>query len=364
MRRFLHLAALFLPLTLAALSAHAQDAIFNSEVSMDETGTDATDAKNIALKKAEREGLSQLMERLAPDQKDEVMKSLDDKKISAMVKGVEVLDEKIAGNRYRAQLRLSYNALTVSGLIEKRVSDEGISKKVEQNSTGVLIIPVYEENGQEMLWESTNAWRNAWNRVVLERSGGNLIVPYGDSVDTTALSAGTAQSATFGALAPLVNRYGVGQIVILRAVYRTEPNVGIDVVKRDISRSKNEVLLLDYRADPQENKDQLLVRAAQDLAEQLDRAREDMISKKALTSNTEGRVMALIPISTLAAWTEVRQKMMKLPVVTKLEIIAIAPTQVDVLIHFRGDKAALSKTLETIGLHLMDNGNYWVITRD
>jgi hypothetical protein len=348
---------------LLAAPLHAQDAIFTSDVSQDVTAETAEAAREQAMKKAEREGLGLLLDKLAPEQKAALMVKLEDEIVAAMVKSVEVLDEKIAGPRYRALLRVSYNALAVNTLLDKKVSAEGPQEPM-LSSTSTLVIPVYVEEGKTVLWEPTNPWRDAWQRVVLEFSGGNVLAPYGDEPDRGAATTETVQSANYAALMPYFTRYGVGEVVVVKAAYRGGEQPGLDVVKRHVSRGRNETFVLDYHADPGEDKSALLYRVAKDLSDQINRNREDMVSARAVLGKTEGRMMILIPMTTLDAWTRVRGTLLKLQTVSKLDVLAVSPRQVDVMMQYKGSKESLAADITGLGLRVVQNANYWVVSRE
>lgn len=346
--------------------ASAQEAFLRSDVSVDVSGKDATEARASAMKQAERTGLKNLLSRLAPGQEEDAMKGLDDARIRAMVQGTEVLEERIAGNRYRAQLRVSYKALAVNQLIEKRVSAAGSVAGRLSQSTAILVLPVYEAGGESLLWEPSNAWREAWRRVQLETGGGNVVVPYGDGRDIATANAATVQSATYDALAPLINRYGAGQVAVVKASLK--PAQGSDasmleVIKRDVGRMRSDVFPLEYRADPQESVDDLLLRAARDLAEQIGRQREDALSREAVSGGEpENRVLVVIPIETLQGWSDLRGRLLNIPSVVQVELLAIAPRQVDALLHFRGQKEGVEHSAAAAGLVVTPGNGYWVIS--
>ncbi|MBV8938708.1 MAG: DUF2066 domain-containing protein [Alphaproteobacteria bacterium] len=356
-----------LPLALAVLvwaaPAHAQEALFTSIVNVDSTAADAGEARKAAMKTAERQGLAQLLDKLASDQKDSVLASLDEPAISALVRAIEVVEEKITGSRYRAQLKVNYDALAVNRLLEKRVSAEGIPDQLE-HATSVLIIPMYEENESAMLWEGNNTWRAVWERVALEYRGGNLIIPYGDSIDAGALKFTEAMGVTFPQLAQLINRYGVGGVIILKAALRTEPTLSLFVVKRQLTKLTSETFSYEYQADPLEDKGALLLRAARDMAEQIDKQREELLARRAIRSTAETEVMAITPLSTMESWTAVRAMLLSVPSIEKLEVLAVGPKQVDMLLHFKGEKAVLLAALRSTGLTVKEVGNYWIIAHE
>src|SRR5262249_48355027 len=153
-------------------------------------------------------------------------------------------------------------------------------------------------------------------------------------------------SVTYSALIPMTVRYGVSDVVILQATFTHAPDMQLSVVKRRISRTQNEVNLLNYRADPQETKDMLLARAARDIADQLEHKKtEEAECIKTVTGGERNTVMVLASISTLASWTQLRAKLSTLPMIDKLETLAVSPQQVDLVIHYRGSPESLGNAI-------------------
>ena len=146
----------------------ASEAIVNSEVNVDITSNDPTSARTQAMSKAEVDGLVALLERLGPPgQAKDIMSTLDSKKITAMVKGTEIAEERITGNRYRARLIVSFDGSEISKIMSGATAPE--AKEFLPASVGsFLIIPGMEVGNQQLLWEDSNIWRKVWNEVALE----------------------------------------------------------------------------------------------------------------------------------------------------------------------------------------------------
>lgn len=340
-------------------------AIVNSEVQVDTTGKDAADARAQAMIQAKADALKDLLNRLAaPGQADVIMSTLDSKKVAGMTRGTEVLEEKIGDGRYRARLIVSFDADEVSKLI----TDFGIgtaASDVPSKTSAFLFITSYEEEGKIMLWEDKNPWRSTWKMIGLEVNSGDIIVPYGDNNDQIIIDQHNLASANYAALAPLTVRYGVSDIIILQAKYVKNPDMVLTVIKRRISRANNEVNLLTYRADPQETRDTLMVRAARDIVDNLHNKKNEEISTvQGLHSGEKGKIMVLASITTLNSWTHLKAKLEGLPMVEHLEMLAMSPSQADMVVHYRGTLESLATGITGIGLRLAKNDTYWVVSRD
>ncbi|MDE3016228.1 MAG: DUF2066 domain-containing protein [Pseudomonadota bacterium] len=349
---------------LAALPSLASEALVNSDVDVDVVGKDAADARAQAMIKGESDALASLLDKLAtPEQAQGIMSALNADKISGMVRGTEVLDEKISSNRYRAHLVVTFDGGDISGLISK-MGAAG-SAPSPQAVGAFLIIPVYEEDNADVLWEDGNPWRTVWKATALEVASGDIVVPFGDAQDQAVVNAQTIASANYATLAPLMIRYGVSDIVIAQAKFTRLPDMTLTVIRRHISRTENEVNMLTYRADPQETKNTLLARAARDIADGIKHIKiEETQSVMAVHGGDRSTVMVLASISTLASWTDIRARLSALPMVDQLELLAMSPQQVDMIIHYRGTAESLANAITSKNIRLVKNSKYWVVSRD
>jgi hypothetical protein len=355
---------LLLIFALFPIKLWAGEAIVNSQVEVDVTGKDAVDARTQAMEKATIDALTDLLNKLAqPGQAQDILSSLDSRKISKMVKGTEVLDEKISGNRYHAQLMVSFDGDELSNLISK-ASEQNI------NDTGnavnsFLIIPAYQEGPKTILWEDTNPWKMVWKNVGLENNSGDVIVPFGDAKDNNIIDVDTITTATYASVVPMTIRYGVTDIVIVQAKLVQKPDLILTVIKRRISRGRNEIHTLNYRADPQETRDLLLARAARDIVSGLQHKKtEEMSTTQSVRGGERNKIMMLASISTMSSWTQLRSKLSALPMVDRVELLAISPKQVDVILHYRGSPESLARAITTSNIRLIQNNDYWVVSRD
>ncbi len=75
-------------------------------------------------------------------------------------------------------------------------------------------------------------------------------------------------------------------------------------------------------------------------------------------------MMMLANISTLSSWTQLRSKLSALPMVDRIELLAISAKQVDIIIHYRGAPDSLARAITTNNIRLLQNKDYWVVSRD
>ena len=355
-----------LALALAPVQGFA-GSLINSEVDVDVTSNDTASAREQAMIKGQANALEDLLGRFTTgEQAKNVVSGLDQRQIAGMARGTEVLSEKMASNRYRATLKVSFDADEISKLIGGGNGGSGVAQAAPTGS--FLILPSYEEDGNVLLWDEGNPWRNAWKVTGVESSSGDIIVPYGDKADISVLDVKSLSSANYSALLPLIVRYGATDIILLHAKFTQSGQTAdttLEVVKRRINRTQNEVNVLTYRADLQENRDALMARATHDIVESLQHKKnEEAESIKTVFGGEHNSLMLLASVSTLNSWTTLRAKLSTLPMVDKLEPLAISPQQVDLIIHYRGSADSLANAITAQNIRLRQTPTYWVISRD
>ncbi|MEQ1789957.1 MAG: DUF2066 domain-containing protein [Rickettsiales bacterium] len=351
-------------LTFFQVPAWAGETIINSQVEVDATGEDAVDARAQAMAKGSVDALTDLLNKLSPlGQAQDIVAMLDSRKIDKMVKGIEVFDERISDNSYYAKLIVSFDGDELSALIAK--SSEQLENSSISDINSFLIIPSYQEDRRVILWEDNNPWRAVWKNAGLENISGDIIVPYGDFKDSSLIDLESISTVTFASLVPMTIRYGVSDIVIVQAKLTETPDLALSVTKRRISRNDNEISVLNYRADPQETRDLLLARAARAIIYELQHKKnEELLAIQAVRGGEHNKMMMLASISTLSSWTQLREKLSALPMVDRVELLAISAKQVDMIVHYRGKPESLARAIQTNNIRLIKNKDYWVVSRD
>lgn len=345
-----------------AAPVHAEDTMLPSTVIVDATGSDATDAKNKAMAKAERDAFDQILRKFSPDLAPDIIARTPADKLSGYVRGIEVIEEKISGNRYRATLKVNLSGDGIERLLDDAAKPPPAA--AIGGSGGVLVLPVYDNNGTPLLWEPKNSWRITWGRAAVELGKGQVIVPFGDSTDSGIITAANVSGAGYDVLVPMLQRYGTGDVVVITASMGGDAQPLLTVNQRIIGKESTEIGSFTYHADEGESKDDLLNRAARDLAGQL-ATRRAADHDMAATRNTPGTPQMMIAsISTLAAWSKIRETLSDLPMVKRVDILAMAPRQVDVMVYYTGNAQTLSDNMQVKGLRVARQDKYWVIARD
>lgn len=368
MQRFT--ATMMLIVLLWPLAAHAAEPLFIGQARVDVMGESPEKARDAAVKQAKRDALADLCTKFAPSQKSLLMESLTDKKIDEMVRGVKFVNEHADGNRFRAEAQVSVSAEAFNKLVADQIT--AIESDEDLVTTSSLILPVFETAERTLLFEKKNLWGEEWKGVARNVGRGQLITPYGDSVDYSMLNARDAATSEFHDFAPLLRRYGVRDVIILRAKLiksdmvgnnledpkaKKKPNI-LEIEERRVQSFQDEIKTFEYVADSKETDRELYARAARDLSIYIIKMQKDTVSNVAARKRQLQSIMAVVPITTMQHFNWLREKLSKVAGVELLEVLAIKPRQADLRIHYSGESTVLVDAMKTAGLNVEAHENY------
>lgn len=364
--------ALAVSVVLPAL-AQMQEPYTVRDVSVSVTADNATQARIDALSEAERKGFDRLLEQLQLDPATKAnLAALDASAISRMVRSYEVRDEKVTATSYEANLDIAYDPQQVKNFSQPSANNPmmgatGNAYQVGQMVAGrgnsqstILVLPIERKGGTPQLWSDNNEWRRIWSGV--DRDGTSVIrLPVGDQSDQAVMSAELAANAPYQSFGPIAERYQAASILVAEAIYTDSPGASVvDVNLRSMSvGGQSNSLTLTYEAQPDETMNDVLYRAAGDIAQRL--LAEGRSHAQAQTQ-PQNRITVLSQLGNISDWVLLRRRLMQLPGVERIELSAISNQQADLVVHFQGSPDVLANNMAAQGLSVSQAYNYWVVT--
>lgn len=357
------LVGLWFPTVLLA-QQYTNEITLESEVYVDISSETPADVQQKAIEEAEQRGFSQLLARFTPDDRIHVLENTSPREVTAIVRGVEVLNEKIVGSRFRGTLRVLYSADGLDRIIEKRLEER--PEIIDTlNTRSILVFPIYAQDGNVLLWEEDNKWREIWDELGLQRGKATILTPYADATDMQLMPTKTVLSANYKDFAPLRERYGVRDIVVLAAEYFRGEDTHLKVMQRYIGRNLNDVSELTYRADPQENQHMLMQRAASDIAHFITYKLDTGIVKEEIhSSDTLTKLLIVIPLSSISEWTDLQKRLIAIPQIDKVHLKAMAADQVDAELYYKGLEDVLEDNLKQHNINYHKHPDYWTVWKN
>jgi hypothetical protein len=335
---------------------------FNSSVdgiAVEATGTNASEAKEIAVAEGEQAAFRKLIEQMEPERAAAIIAGTPRERISAMVRGYEVVEEKMSPKSYRATLRYNFDPRQLSRVVQMESTavstTAGVSGKKELfskplNPQAILLLPVWKDRNVYRFWEAENIWRLIWGSLTLQYGNGLIVVPFGDQRDQRDMEGGRVLESDFVLLAPVAERYGTGQIWTMYAeVDEDDPAQTLIVTLRKISPNTN-IVKEEYRYP---------LKARETLNAQMQRAAIDILKRiqntQPATAASEEQVNTLtvhMMQVDLKDWEEIRRKLLKVPAMQKVDVISMSYYQTSVLLTYRGNPELLGKMLAAAGFRL------------
>ncbi len=327
-------------------------------LAVDVTAESALAARQQAMREGQRQALNILLRRITLRTDHLSLPDPSDDAITQIVATVEVAKEKTSTVRYLAELTVRFHRNAVRGLLRS----VGI-RFSETRAKPILVLPVFEKGAALSLFEAGNVWRGAWESLNLTATSLlPLRLPTGDLQDITTLAPAAAVAGKSKQLRAIALRHGVENVIVAHAVLRIDlasggvPQVHVNLLRFGPRGKSTEVL--DYMADVSGGLEQALnnlaLRVAVDQEEQWKRRTQ-------LSFGADTSLSALVPLSGLADWLTVRQRLGASAMVRSIVLQGISRQDAQVVINYMGDPDSLVVSLAQSDLDLALIDGFWTL---
>lgn len=346
--------------------AEGQAPDFSATVTVDATADSAAAARDLARLDGQRRALALVIEQLSGSSDSTKLPKLDDKTITDMVESFEVANERMSAVRYLADYTFHFRPAKVRRFVHvaDNASAEPANKPpaVESGIKPIVVLPVYQDGARSVLWGEPNPWREAWGQRSTEPSGsGRLTVPLGDAGDLQAIDADQAESGVSDALAAEAQRYGTSETIVALATATREGGKlsGLDLSMKRYRAGRladSQGTTLD--ANPDESERDFLKRAADAVA-------AEVTSKKSAgaAGDQQATLAATVPISSLADWVQVRDRLAAVPAVRKVDLLSLSRQEAKIQLRYVGSSDQLRSSLGEVDLDLGGGDPQWRLQR-
>jgi hypothetical protein len=319
----------------------ASEAYTVHDLPVDAEAKSAAAARDIALAKGQNEAFGLMMLRLVVAEDRARVPSLGDAEIADLIEGFEIADERVSPTRYRASLTVTFSEDRIKSMLRSLQL-----RFAESAGRPIVVIPVMVEKDGPVLWSDDNLWLHAWSARDVPGGLIPLVVPLGDSADIETLSVVQAVDGDAAALSSFAGRYDAGEVIV--AVARVEPASGakgVAVVSLNVSRSgaeTSESFVEEVRGAVGQPLEEVLTLATDRVAARLN---ERWKVANVIRYDTPGSLRAVVPLTGLRDWVEVRNALAGLSLVAEIEVVALARSGADIVLHYYGDQAQLETAL-------------------
>jgi Uncharacterized protein conserved in bacteria (DUF2066) len=347
---------------------------YSATVKVDATADSAAAARAIARTDGQRHALQQVIGQLSGSTDLSKLPKLDDSAITNLVANFEVADEKMSTVRYLADYTFHFRPAKIRQLMRSAniamadtatgnpaaAGTQGPDAKTPMPTTAV-IVPVYRDGDQLVLWDDPNPWREAWGQAPTAAGSTKLSVPLGGVSDLTAIDAEQASDGDPQALTDIAKRNGAEEALVTVASARHDGDrlAGLDVaVKRyrlgQPIGSRRESI----DAEPGESSNALFQRAISLVLADLAHGG----GAAAPVAEKETSLSVTIPIESLGEWVGLRRKLVAVPGVHAVELLSLSRREAKVTIRFAGKPEQLKASLAQAQLDLGGTDPEWRLT--
>ncbi|WP_282609652.1 DUF2066 domain-containing protein [Pelagibius sp. Alg239-R121] len=319
---------------------------------MDATAAAAATARDAALAKGYLDAYARLIGRLVPKEEQARAPQLTSGQIANYTVDFSVARERTSSVRYLADITYRFRPEEVRRLLR----NNGIGF-AETRSKPVVVLPLQDAGGTEILWEDGNTWRDIWS--IRTGSGGlvPLIVPLGDLSDISSISADEAVNGDAERLSALAERYGAGSVLVSRAALLGDAEVGtaelgLSMTRFDSNGSPQPFGAETYRQQTGELLEDFLMRAADTVEASI---QERWKGSNVLRYGVESTIQVKVPVTGLGDWVEIQKRLREIPAVVGSNVQAISKQLVDLSITYVGDEKQLTIALRQNDLTLLMN---------
>jgi hypothetical protein len=346
---------LLLPLQVMAAQSYVID-----NITVDAEGEDNSDARIKALSGGISEAFRQLAVKLNASKSQDIIAKTSSTEQDKMVKGIEILSEKVTSKHYHAVVRYHFYTEAVDAIFPEK-SETQNTQLVENKNNAVLIIPVNFESEELSLWQEENKWRYIWYESALISGNGLVITPLGDLNDRVDVDDSNVEKATNKSLAGMYKRYGVAEIYIVTAYFnkKADPKPTLEVTLKRLLPDKDEVTRKDYTIHSTENVQELMSRASNDIAKYLYRLQT--INPNKIEFDRLKEINARVNISDIKEWENLRNRLLAQGNIVSVKFNSISFYETNMTISFKGTAELLGKTLVSAGLRVFQDGDNLVL---
>ncbi len=347
-----------IPRIASAQSTRIQaDSVFTIvDIHVDKTAGNASIARKQALAEGERLAFNKLLRILTLRRDHQRLPKLTGEEISGYVQDFAVANEKNSAVRYLADLTYRFKANEIRGLLR----DFEI-EFAETRSKPVLMLPVYQVAGAVSLWDEPNPWRSAWSDRLKFEGLVPLVFAKGDLTDISLIGAELAVKGDEQRLKAIAKRYGVSTVMVAQGALVSTAK-GLPGLRMTVDRyglgEKKRAVSADIVTQSGEGIDDLLLRGATDIAHRI----EDQWKTDNLLQFEQVAVLAAtLPIASLKDWVEAKNRLAKVAVISRADLVLLSRNEVRLNVHYIGDPNQLTLALAQADISLVEEEGNWVL---
>ncbi len=329
-------------------------------VPVEATAENAAAARTPAIASGEKRAAQIMMRRLTQSADYGRLPALSDTELQTLVRGIEINDERIGGNRYTAKVTVNFNANALRSLLR----NAGIPF-TEATAKPILVVPVLDIDGRRLMWEDANPWREAWAQRANDGALQPITVALGDAQDAQTIDATSAASVDEAKLRALANRYQMSDIAVAAAQIKRNPSNWVMQVTVTRLGGGDATMVLSYNGQG-DNYQAVMDEAARDIAGRLEDRWKQAAAMPAATAGAapgdRQKLAATVPLTALGDWLIVRDRLARVSGLNRVDVHSLTKTDAQLVLTYTGDPQRLTLMLSQRDLALEQGPDgYWTL---
>lgn len=321
---------------------------FAAEINVDVTAENAVQAKEQAMRQAQREAFIEVVSKLTDAENVAKLQELTDDEIVHFVRSVGVGDEKTGGNKYVAVLTVQLD----EALLRDYLAENDM---IEAETAELLVIPVFKpvESYNPLLWENDNLWRQSWLAKGMIKFGTMQIRTIGERFrDVKNLTADTTLYMDSRLYEAVSEMNGSDKIYVVYA--QTMSNGDFKVVVKDL-KNKEEDSFTVYNDENDNIFDKAIEKSVMFISNMERNARYME------RPTTTGTINAVYMYENMKDWLSKSTAMDALPMVEGIDTKSFGGGKVNFTIRYTGSLEDLWQAFQELGLSHETIDNYFII---
>lgn len=337
--------------------AMAYDSLFIVDgVKVDVTAGNSVTAQNKAFDEAQNKAFSILAQRMVAKAQAESVSTPNALTIASLVKDYEVTEEQLSSIRYVGTYTFRFREAAVS----KFFSVSGVTF-TNVGSKTLLVLPVLQRDGRNMIWSEGNLWMRAWSSARLPSGLVPVEVPIGDLMDIADIDEDQALSYERRKLDNMLGRYDATEAAIMIAV----PDKTLSGISNELERAKGRLRISIYRTDrskAEHVKDIFLESDGNETVKSIydrgvfnayDALQNDWKRKTLSNASQSKKFHVRVPLGNIRQWAYVQKMLNTTARLNNISVLSMNKTEARLSFEFRGNinglRDALSRSNMSIG---------------
>ena len=316
-------------------------------------GKSPADARNLAVSTAQRDAFLILLTRL--EISTNIADNINNEEISDMVMSQQIDGEKIAGNNYSGNFKITFAKSFVDHILAKK----NLPQTVQKNSDNYLLIPVKIVNRQPILWEQNNDWKRAIENNLNKDRASKFITPEADIESISTINRDNISSANFNDLEPLLSKYNALAAYTMFFSYdEIENKANINVLY--IRKLQKKQFRLSFVNVDHLAYEELVNKVAKKTIEYL------VNSQNPETKDDFANLIRIkIPIKNLSDWLMTKNKIENSGLISQLNIESISRDYALISVIYNNSEQEISEAFLAINLLMEQKSeNFYIITNN